>query len=558
MNNYGFVVTTAGLDLMAEMFAGESLVLTRVMVGSGKVLEIVNPADFVDLIEPVALASSTTPVIEDNTMSLVVEYRNDMNGGLQEGFNLNEFGIFAKRTSGDEVLLGYGTLGDYPQPVVPISIGGVDTKRFPVSIVLSNELEVTAGYPTIAFMTAEDVDDAINSHSLSPAAHPDKLPLVVVPAPGTPWNPAILPYTDARYVTGMGIAKITLPDGYVNNSGVRLRILSRINSNVFGAAEMQIDGVVGNANVWSYMSAASRNFQFDTVRFGHDGNNHCILIGDVDSSWGNSIIVLAEILTFSNEGIRDSRDIKIERIPDFTGITLSGSPIRANDRLYAAKTLYVDPAGDDILGSGTQANPFATIQAAVDSLPKNLNGFDPTINVAAGTYTTSVIASGFFGGKLATSINGAVVFNVTSGLALFGTYDGAQNHLNLASGSALTLNCNNLAGIYTYDNGSFSVTGVGTPTIIINNPSNGLYANRLGNIAINGVNVQINNAASNGVCVTNGNISSVNEVSGSGNNTAIYAAAGIIQINNPTITGSTKVIKASGGQALTGAGVDIV
>lgn len=41
---------------------------------------------------------------------MIVEYRSDLNGGLQEGFWIGEFGIFGKVGTGAETLIGYGSL----------------------------------------------------------------------------------------------------------------------------------------------------------------------------------------------------------------------------------------------------------------------------------------------------------------------------------------------------------------------------------------------------------------------------------------------------------------
>lgn len=63
-------------------------------------------------------------------------------------------------------------------------------------------------------------------------------------------------------------------------------------------------------------------------------------------------------------------------------------------------TLYVSTAGSDALGDGTAANPYATIMKAINSLPKNLNGFDALINIATGTYDEDVDIHRFSGGNV--------------------------------------------------------------------------------------------------------------------------------------------------------------
>ena len=189
MNTYGFTITSAGWQLLTKLLKGETLEITRVMVGKGRVPDDVNPATLTDLVAPVASATSTEPAVDGNTVSFVVEYRSDLNGGLEESFWLGEFGIFARDPDVGEILLYYGTLGDYPQPVSAYSNGAVDIRRFPCSIILTDELEAVLAYPALAFMTAEDVEqyvmvtalpvildragELIDVHNVDPQAHPD-------------------------------------------------------------------------------------------------------------------------------------------------------------------------------------------------------------------------------------------------------------------------------------------------------------------------------------------------------------------------------------------------
>lgn len=189
MAYYGFVITNKGLNLLTKIVAGKQLVLTRVTVGSG-VYEGDNPPfDLEDLVQPEAAATSTIPVYDGNAVKLTVEYRSDLNGGLQQGFWLSEFGIFADDPDEGEILLYYGTLGDYPQWVSPLTSTGVDVRRFPVVIILGNGGEVVVGYNCEAWITAEDMEEycqltalpmflqeagnLIAQHNVDPASHPD-------------------------------------------------------------------------------------------------------------------------------------------------------------------------------------------------------------------------------------------------------------------------------------------------------------------------------------------------------------------------------------------------
>ena len=185
---YGFIIPTLGWNLLTKLLAGKTLTLSRVMVGSGKLADGMDPKALTDLVRPEALATSTIPQISGKTCSFVVEYRNDLNGGLENGFWLNEFGVFAIDPDEGEVLLYYGSLGEYPQHVSKFDDDSVDVRRFPVTIALTDELNVEVNYAPEAFMTADDVEEyfrgassaiisgeaqrLIDIHDVDPNAHP--------------------------------------------------------------------------------------------------------------------------------------------------------------------------------------------------------------------------------------------------------------------------------------------------------------------------------------------------------------------------------------------------
>ena len=102
MSYYGGTVTVAGRNLITSLMAGKTIEFTRIMVGSGAMPEGVEPIDMVALVAPVAEGVSSVPTVENGVLSMVVEYRNDLNGGLQEGFWLREFGVFAKTEDTEE------------------------------------------------------------------------------------------------------------------------------------------------------------------------------------------------------------------------------------------------------------------------------------------------------------------------------------------------------------------------------------------------------------------------------------------------------------------------
>lgn len=88
--------------------------------------------------------------------------------------------------------------------------------------------------------------------------------------------------------------------------------------------------------------------------------------------------------------------------------SVEGTPVNARNLnamqdaagLSANKVVYVSTAGSDSVGDGTVANPYATINKAIATIPQNLNGFTGTIHVAPGIYNDEISVWGFHGGTL--------------------------------------------------------------------------------------------------------------------------------------------------------------
>ncbi len=153
---YGFTPTSAGRALIAGLLTGETFTISRVMVGSGKPASLEEMAALSDLVEPIAEATSSKPIRSGDTTNLTVEYRSDLNGGLQTGFWLSEFGIFA-RDGEQEILAFYGCLGEFPQWVGAYTPGvAPDIRRYPCSIPISGGVNVQIDYHAAAFITSEE------------------------------------------------------------------------------------------------------------------------------------------------------------------------------------------------------------------------------------------------------------------------------------------------------------------------------------------------------------------------------------------------------------------
>ena len=139
------------------------------MVGKGELPQGQSPEQFTDLIEPVTQATSTIPVVKNGVISFIVEYRNDLNGGSQQGFWLKEFGVFAQDGE-NEILLYYASLGEYPQYIEAYENGKVNIKKYPVAITvadgLKDDVNVTLEYAPVAFVTEQRMKEFVEIEAL--------------------------------------------------------------------------------------------------------------------------------------------------------------------------------------------------------------------------------------------------------------------------------------------------------------------------------------------------------------------------------------------------------
>lgn len=185
---YGFVITEAGNNLLAKMVAGDKLTITKVVMDKGTAESAEAARKLTAPIDPGPNGTSTVPTVEGAAVNMLVEYRSDLNGGLQEGFWIGGFAVFGKVENGTETMIYYGSLGEQKQYVSAYVEGTApDVRRYPVSITVTAGVEVEVSYPAEAWMTAEDVaeyfngtlkpqleeslNDLIDEHNKDPNAH---------------------------------------------------------------------------------------------------------------------------------------------------------------------------------------------------------------------------------------------------------------------------------------------------------------------------------------------------------------------------------------------------
>ena len=153
--------------MLARASAGETLTLTGVKAGSGTVSSETAAKALTGLVSVECDGTSSAPAVSGGQVSMIVEIRNDVEGGLDIGFLLSEFGVFAKVGDDQPALLYYAALGgDKAQQVLAYS-EGLDVHRFPVAIAVTGEIAVTLGYPAGAFVTQEELEAALAQLDMS-------------------------------------------------------------------------------------------------------------------------------------------------------------------------------------------------------------------------------------------------------------------------------------------------------------------------------------------------------------------------------------------------------
>lgn len=138
-------------------------------------------------------------------------------------------------------------------------------------------------------------------------------------------------------------------------------------------------------------------------------------------------------------------------------VTRGGGLKKRQYQTYAAMTLYVDPTGSDsnaCTSSGTDA--CLTLQGAINKIPPNIHHII-TINVAAGTYASTVRIAGFSftpasGTFAQILLEGAALGNITpatgSATGTISTISATANPLPVITDSSGTWTTNNLRGYF--------------------------------------------------------------------------------------------------------------
>lgn len=218
-------------------------------------------------------------------------------------------------------------------------------------------------------------------------------------------------------------------------------------------------------------------------------------------------------------------------------------------------TVYVDgTSGNDSSGDGSSARPFATIQKAVDALPKWLDGYMATISIAAGTYEERVELDGFQGGIVELGVYGravtvrGVLINASSLVRINvnitrSSLGGTPLNIRFGSNVQFGNDC-------VINGSSASVSGI----VIESGSTLSSVVDIFGFMG----KTTISNCGFYAIYATGGAKVALGEIAGSGNGTGLYAAdGGVITYFSRTLTATTATTTVAGGRIYSGAQTSI-
>ena len=186
----------------------------------------------------------------------------------------------------------------------------------------------------------------------------------------------------------------------------------------------------------------------------------------------------------------------------------------------------VSTTGSDETGNGTSGAPFRTFAKAISVVPKNLNGYNFTIQVLAGSYDEVVNVSDFSGGEviLSAAVGAAVTI---AGLIV-------ENCNVLVDGMRLTVGSN---GIFIGANGTlFSATS----DISLTGAAEGVTVRYGGTFEITKT-LTISNAT-RALQVQYGSTASVATLAGANNTIGIYAYNSTVYVSALQIAAASRII----------------
>lgn len=231
---------------------------------------------------------------------------------------------------------------------------------------------------------------------------------------------------------------------------------------------------------------------------------------------------------------------------------VEGTPInkqlfdRKTDCLVEDVTVYVTSTGSDVEGDGNSDAPFATIQKAIDALPKDLNGYTASISIGFGTYGERIVVDGFTAGRLVVGKPGEV-FTVTGGIEIINSSFVETNINQIQKDTS-----SNKSLFIVKDGSSVSVNSNITLNGVDTSVNGMLVENNSNVVTTSAVTITVNNCAGAIVAQWCSNVS-LNVITGSGSIFGMSASQGsIVSYKKDTLSKMWSNLADSGGLVLTG------
>jgi len=211
--------------------------------------------------------------------------------------------------------------------------------------------------------------------------------------------------------------------------------------------------------------------------------------------------------------------------------------------LDANMTVYVAESGSDSTGNGSSTAPYQTIAKALNTIPKQLNGYTAIINIASGSYNESVTIVGFDSGTLRLSGTPGDTISI-SGLAVFNSRQVEITNVNVnINGGFVNVTDGTVMRAYskiTADSGDY-----------------GIYTAN-GATAIFTAEVVVNNTKNNAVIATNNSRAYVFSISGSNNQGGLASTGGsTVAFGTSTLSAVVQYYTLYGGRIYSGSQTNI-
>jgi hypothetical protein len=210
------------------------------------------------------------------------------------------------------------------------------------------------------------------------------------------------------------------------------------------------------------------------------------------------------------------------------------------DVLTENVTVYVAKSGNDSIGDGTSGKPYATIQKAIDSIPKNLGGFVATVHIGQGAYSDPVNIEYFHGGRVVLTGETTTTVTISGLVTIRDSYVHFEYFGVVMSGTY----------VYVTQGGRFFLGD--SVTLTCTGGEYGVYARYNSKVSLGGKFVANSTTVA---AIRSGSCSDVyaHNASGSGNKIAFSAVGGSIRVNTNSIAATTMYSTAAGGRIYTAA-----